>query len=181
RSTSTLFPYTTLFRSQLSVKYVDGASDPATWANRVRELASLPMIIGGLTSAERDAIKQAATRNSIYIWPQLTEGIGECDARMFSTGPVPEQQILPFVDFLIETAGDKRFYFLGNDYNFPRAVNAAAIAHLTAQGGEVLGEDYFPLDATDFSSAVNRIASTGPAVVFSNVIPPSSFALLRQI
>lgn len=165
----------------LTVRYVDGASDPATWASRVRDLSGIPLIIGGLTSAERDAIREAATADSLYIWPQLTEGEGECFERMFSTGPVPEQQVIPFIDHLMDELGASTFYFLGRDYNFPRAVNAIAMEHVRSRGGEALGEDYFALDATDFASAVSAISSAAPDAVFSNVIPPGAFSLIRQL
>lgn len=166
---------------KLEVKYVDGASDPATWATRVRDLSDVPLIIGGLTSAERDAIKTFATSNSLYIWPQLTEGAGECVDRMFTTGPVPEQQMLPFVDYLMDTLKVRTFYVIGSDYNFPRGVSAVVIPHIKEKGGTVIGEKYFPLDATDFSSFVAEVADKRPQAIFSNVIPPGAYSLIRQL
>jgi len=166
---------------QLEVQYVDGASDPATWATRVRDLTGVPLIIGGLTSAERDAIKAFATGNSLYIWPQLTEGEGECEDRMFTTGPVPEQQMVPFVDYLMDDLGARSFYVIGSDYNFPRGVSAIVIPHIEEKGGTVIDEKYFPLDATDFSSLVADVARERPDAIFSNVIPPGAYSLIRQL
>jgi branched-chain amino acid transport system substrate-binding protein len=170
-----------LLGRELQIQFVDGQSDPAQWALAVEELLDLPMITGGLTGAERDAIKDVVTEESIYIFPNLTDGEGECLNRMFTTGPVPEQQMIPFLDFLVDEAGGDRVLFLGSDYNFPRAANAAAIAHHEANGGTVVGEEYFALDATDFSSVVRTIEQEDPDVIFSNVIPPASFSLIRQL
>lgn len=166
---------------EVQIEYVDGASDPARWATSVEELLDHPMVIGALTGAERDAVKETVTESSIYIQPTLTDGEGECLDYMFTAGPVPEQQMIPFLEFLIEQAGGDRVYFLGSDYNFPRSANAITIAHLESIGGTVVGEDYFALDATDFATAVRTIEQEQPDIVFSNVIPPASFSLIRQL
>ncbi len=166
---------------ELRIEYVDGASDPAKWAVAVRELADYPLVIGALTGAERDAIKETVTKSAIYIQPTLTDGVGECLDNMYTVGPVPEQNMLPLLEDVLERVDGQRVYFVGSDYNFPREANRIVMEHLVELGGEVVGEDYFPLDATDFATAVKAIEDLKPDIVFSNVIPPSSFSLIRQM
>src|SRR5690606_24337002 len=53
----------------------DMASDPAVGVQRARELVEryqVPVVAGGLTGAERDAVKNVVTRRSLYIFPTLT-------------------------------------------------------------------------------------------------------------
>ena len=41
-----------------------------------------------------------------------------------------------------------------------------------ANGGEIVGEEYFPLDHTDYRSTVEKIMSSGTEVVFNTIVPP---------
>jgi branched-chain amino acid transport system substrate-binding protein len=43
---------------------------------------------------------------------------------------------------------------------------------VTANGGEIVGEEYFPLDHMDYVATVERIGSSGADVVFNTIVPP---------
>jgi len=43
---------------------------------------------------------------------------------------------------------------------------------VTANGGEIVGEEYFPLDHTDYANTVDKIMSSGAEVVFNTTVPP---------
>lgn len=167
---------------KIEINYVDGETDPATWALRAKRLLDLPLVIGGLTGAERGAIKDIVTTRTMYIAPGYTEDAGaNCLDLMFGTGAVPEQFIIPLVDFLVEKTGGGTVYVLGSDYSYPKGTNKVAKARFAELGVKVVGEDYFPLDATTFASAVSKINDLKPDIVFSNVIPPTCFTLVKQI
>jgi ABC-type branched-subunit amino acid transport system substrate-binding protein len=51
----------------------------------------------------------------------------------------------------------------------------------TANGGAVVGEEYFPLDHTDYRETVDRIISTGADVVFNTIVPPGVTPFLEQL
>ncbi len=167
----------------VEINYVDGETNPATWALRAKRLLDLPLVIGGLTGAERAAIKDVVTARTMYIAPGYTESAStNCLNLMFGTGVTAEQFIIPLVDFLVEKAGGSgTVYVLGSDYDYPRGNNKVAIARFEELGVKVVGEDYFPLDATTFASAVSKINDLKPTIVYSNVIPPTCFTLVKQI
>ena len=50
---------------------------------------------------------------------------------------------------------------------------------VTANGGAIVGEEYFPLDHTDYGSDVDKIMSTGAEVVFNTIVPPGLDAVPR--
>lgn len=168
---------------QVEINYVDGETDPATWALRSKRLLDLPMVIGGLTGAERTAIKDIVTARTMFITPGYTENAAaNCQNLMFGVGAVPEQFIIPLVDFLVEKAGGSgTVYVLGSDYDYPRGNNKIAMDRFAELGVKVVGEDYFPLDATTFASAISKINDLKPDIVYSNVIPPTCFTLVKQI
>lgn len=163
---------------------VDSASDPGVGVTRARELVEredVDIVLGGITSAMRDAIKGTIVDRGgkLYIYPQLYEG-GECNPNIFCTGPTPQQQVEPLIPYLIENGGPA-FYLPSADYVWPRTLNRAVVDSVEANGGEVVGEEYYPLDATEFGPTVNRIMTSGTNVVFTTVIPPGITPFLGQL
>jgi branched-chain amino acid transport system substrate-binding protein len=52
---------------------------------------------------------------------------------------------------------------------------------VTAGGGEIVGEEYFPLDHTDYGKTVDKIISNGADVVFNMTVPPGLAPFLEQL
>jgi len=52
---------------------------------------------------------------------------------------------------------------------------------VSANGGELAGEEYFPLDHADYSKTVDKIMSTGAEVVFNTIVPPGLGPFLEQL
>jgi ABC-type branched-subunit amino acid transport system substrate-binding protein len=169
---------------KLELIVVDGASDPATNAKVAGQLVNqnkVDMVIGGVTSAEREAVKGiiASRGRTMFIWPASYEG-GECDDNVWSVGAVPNQQVDPTVDYLLGQ-GAKTFYLCGNDYSYPRNVLKAARARIEAGGGQVLGEDYIPISATDAPNLVTKTLGSKADAVFEVVILPASVPYIKGI
>lgn len=148
----------------------DTASDPDTAVEKARKLIEQDQVeatVGVLTSAERWAVALSVTipAEHIYINPTYYEG-GICDRYFFNVGALPNQQIDPFIPWLIENKGVTTFFLGGSDYAWPRGSFAAAKAAIQAAGGEVVIEEYSPLGTTDFSATLRRIQDAVPDVVY---------------
>jgi branched-chain amino acid transport system substrate-binding protein len=52
---------------------------------------------------------------------------------------------------------------------------------VTAHGGTIAGEEYFPLDHANYTSTIERIAATGAEVVFNTTVPPGVTPFLEQL
>ena len=52
---------------------------------------------------------------------------------------------------------------------------------VTANGGAIVGEEYFPLDHTDYSKTIDKITSSGAEVVFNTIVPPGLTPFLEQL
>jgi ABC-type branched-subunit amino acid transport system substrate-binding protein len=52
---------------------------------------------------------------------------------------------------------------------------------VTANGGTIEGEEYFPLDHADYSKTVEKIMSSGTDVVFNTIVPPGLIPFLEQL
>jgi len=162
----------------------DTATNEQLAVTRVRKLVTqdkVDVVFGGITSSMRNAIKDTIVNRgrTLYIYPQLYEGL-ECTRYLYCTGPTPAQQCDTFIPWLIKNGG-KKFYLPSADYVWPHTLNKYARKVIEASGGEVVGEEYFPVDHNEYSATVNKIMSSGVNVVFNTTIPPGVAAFFKQL
>ena len=162
----------------------DTASNESVAVGNVRKLIQrdkVDLVLGGITSSMRNAIKDViVTRGkTLYIYPQLYEG-KECTPYLFCTGPTPAQQCDEFIPWLIKNGG-KRFALPSANYVWPHTLNVYARKVIEANGGEVVFEEYYPLDQIEYSATVNKIMSNKVDVVFNTVIPPGVGPFFKQL
>ncbi len=174
-----------LLGRHLELYLEDSATDDAVAASKARKLVEddrVDVIFGGIYSSTRQAIKGPAVveGKTLYIYPEQYEG-QESDPLIFCTGPVPAQQVDPFIPWLMRESGARTFYLPSADYIWPHVMNARVREVVTANGGEIVGEEYFPLDHADYRATVERIASTGADVVFNTTVPPGVGPFLEQL
>lgn len=162
----------------------DTATNEQLAVTKVRKLVTqdkVDVVFGGITSSMRNAIKDTIVNRgkTLYLYPQLYEG-KECTPFLYCTGPTPAQQCDTFIPWLIKNGG-KKFYLPSADYVWPHTLNAYARKVIEKNGGEVVGEEYFPVDHNEYSATVNKIMSSGVNNVFNTTIPPGVAALFKQL
>lgn len=162
----------------------DTATNEQLAVTKVRKLVTqdkVDVVFGGITSSMRNAIKDTIVNRgkTLYIYPQLYEG-KECTPYLFCTGPTPAQQCDTFIPWLIRNGG-KKFFLPSADYVWPHTLNAYVRTVVENNGGEVIGEEYFPVDHNNYSAVVNEIMSSGVDVVFNTTIPPGVAAFFKQL
>jgi len=154
----------------------------AAKAAKLVEQHHVDVIVGGIYSSTRQAIKGRAVEKGkkLYIYPEQYEG-QECDPLIFCTGPVPAQQVDPFIPWLMKETEAKKFYLPSADYIWPHTMNKKVREVVTANGGAIVGEEYFPLDHADYSKTIEKITSSGAEVVFNTIVPPGVGPFLEQL
>jgi branched-chain amino acid transport system substrate-binding protein len=163
----------------------DSATDDAAAAAKAAKLVEqdrVDVILGGIYSSAREAIKGPAVvkGKTLYIYPEQYEG-QESDPLIFCTGPVPAQQVDPFIPWLMQHTGAKKFYMPSADYIWPHTMNKKVREVVTANGGAIMGEEYFPLDHDDYGKTIDKITSSGTEVVFNTTVPPGVSPFLEQL
>jgi ABC-type branched-subunit amino acid transport system substrate-binding protein len=174
-----------LLGRRLEVLLEDGATDDAVAAAAAAKLVDdqqVDVIFGGIYSSTRQAIKGPAVveGKTLYIYPEQYEG-QESDPLIFCTGPVPAQQVDPFIPWMMRETGAKRFYLPSADYIWPHVMNERIRRIVTASGGTIVGEEYFPLDHMDYRGTVERIVSSGADAVFNTIVPPGVTPFLQEL
>jgi ABC-type branched-subunit amino acid transport system substrate-binding protein len=174
-----------LLGRQLDLYIEDGAtidSVAEAKATKLVEYDKVDVIFGGIYSSTRQAIKGPAVvkGRKLYIYPEQYEG-QECNPLIFCTGPVPAQQLDPLIPWLMRQSGAKKFYLPSADYVWPHVMNRKVRQLVTANGGTIVGEDYFLLDHADYAQTIENIASSGAEVVFNTIVPPGLLPFLEQL
>lgn len=160
----------------------DYGSDPSLASEKAQEMIledGVCAIVGTNSSATREAVLPTIEQNdSLLVYNTFYEG-GTPSENCLYTNSCPNQQIKEYIPYICENIG-KKVFFVGSDYEFPKISIAYAKKILEEEGGSVLGEEYLPTSATDYSSLVNKIKDAAPDVVFSAIAGNASVPFYKQ-
>jgi urea transport system substrate-binding protein len=149
---------------KLELIHYDGQSD----VNRHQEFAQkcilddeANVVMAGYTSSEREAARAVAVKEKTIFWHNNQGEGGIADKYSFFSGPVPEQQILPGIEYMIKKYGPK-MYVLAADYGFGQVSGLWTHVAAGLYGGEILGEEYIPLGNSEFATTIANIQKAKP-------------------
>lgn len=151
-------------------------------ARHLCEKDQVAALFGCWTSTSRKAVIPVCTEfDRLLFYPVQYEG-NESASHCVYGGSVPNQQILPAVDWLLSSAGGprRRIFLVGSDYVFPRTANFIVKKHLAARGIDPVGEAYFPLGHRQFRGVVEMIGASRAEAVLSTVNGDSTVALFEE-
>jgi ABC-type branched-subunit amino acid transport system substrate-binding protein len=172
----------------LTVIAEDDQGDPAVATERARKLLvqdNVDILMGTVSSATTLAVLPLVDQaQKVFFYPLDGEDKtclpgGGTNPLVFGLGDTPQQRLSRFVPAIVEQAGDD-WYLIGNDYVFPRSVNAVAIEYLQGAGGNVVAEEYVPLGTSDYRPIIDKIANSGATVVFSTTVGTDGVAFTKQ-
>jgi branched-chain amino acid transport system substrate-binding protein len=151
------------------------AADSLIFQKKVNALISMQ------TSAARNGMLPVVSRGKVpYIYTSLYEG-RSCNNYLYADGAVPEQMVGPIVDHFMEEYKAKTFFLVGSDYAFGRGMLAFTKAYIEKKGGKVIGDEYQPMDATDWTAIISKMRSANPdAVIFSTAGGAPNVTLQKQ-
>ncbi|HZT18111.1 MAG TPA: substrate-binding protein [Dongiaceae bacterium] len=137
------------------------------------------VIIGLIASLEHVAVRSVTTpAHKLLMYTTYYEG-EVCERYFVATGQVPNQQIDPMTKWLTANVG-KSVYILGSDYIWPRRSAVAIKTAFEADGGKVLGTDFFPFGTQDFGPALDKVKAANPDMVWMMVAGADGVTVLQQ-
>jgi urea transport system substrate-binding protein len=161
----------------------DGQSDERVFAAQAEKLIEedkVATIIGCWTSASRKAVKVVVEKHQhLLIYPVSYEGM-ELSPNIIYAGGVPNQQVLPALKWLVGFEGKKKWFLVGSDYVFPRAVNEV-IKDAKPRDCEIVGEEYVPLGSTDVAAMVSKIAKQKPELIINSINGDTNVPFFRAL
>ena len=140
------------------------------------------VIISMETSAARNAGLPIVTRGGVpYIYTSFYEG-RSCSPYLYVNAWVPEQQVPPVVDQFMTKDGAKTFFLVGSDYAFGRGMLEFARKYIEEKGGKVVGEEYLPMDGSDWTAIISNLKSSGAdALITSTAGGAPNVTLTKQL
>lgn len=170
---------------QLALEVADDASGAAGAQKAFDALISqkkVDVLISMETSAARNAALPIVARSKTpYIYTSFYEG-KSCSPFMFVNAWVPEQQVPPIVDYFSKEKGAKAYFLIGSDYAFGRGMLAFTRKYIEKNGGKVVGEEYLPMDGSDWTSIISKLKSAAPdALITSTAGGAPNVTLTKQL
>jgi branched-chain amino acid transport system substrate-binding protein len=170
---------------QLALEVADDASGAAGAQKAFDSLVfqkKVDALISMETSAARNAALPIVARGKVpYIYTSFYEG-KSCSPFMYVNAWVPEQQVPPIVDYFNKEKGAKKFFLIGSDYAFGRGMLAFTKAYIEKTGGKVVGEEYLPMDGSDWTPIISKLKSAAPdALITSTAGGAPNVTLTKQL
>lgn len=171
-----------LLGKKIELKTYDGQSDIKNFPQYAQQAAlqdKVVMLQGAIIGASREATRPVLRRYKVpFFYGTIYEG-GMCEMNAISVNTGSDQQAIPLLEWSFKNLGKKVFY-IGADYIAPRNIGIWTNYLAKQNGGEVVGEDYYPLDVTDFSTAIAKIQAAKPDYVHSCLVGGPHMSFYRQ-
>jgi len=152
------------------------AFDSLIFQKKVNALISME------TSAARNAGLPIVTRGKTpFIYTSFYEG-RSCNKYLYVNAWVPDQQVAPIVDYFAKNSKAKTFFLIGSDYAFGRGMLQFTRDYITKKGGKVLGEEYLPMDGSDWTAIIGKLKAAKPdALITSTAGGAPNVTLTKQL
>jgi len=137
-------------------------------------------IIGTITSAARKDVIPLVEKHDALLWYMCPWEGFEANENVIYLGGCPNQHLIPLFEHLIPRFG-VRPYLVGANYVWGWEMNRLARELISANGGEILGEKYLPLEDFSVDRVIADIEQRRPSFVLNNLIGPSSYAFLAAM
>jgi len=158
--------------------------------NRVLEknepnLQGLTKKVDALISMETSAARNAglpivARGKTPYIYTSYYEG-HSCSPYMYADSWVPDQQVAPVIDLFVGDKKAKTFFLIGSDYAYGRGMLGFSRAYIEKQGGKIVGEEYNPMDASDWTAIISKVRQANPdALILATAGGAPNVTLTKQ-
>lgn len=167
---------------QVEMVFADGQSDNNVYQEMVNKLIledNVDVIMGCYTSASREAVRPIVEENNALLFYNNQYEGGVASHNVFCTGAIPEHQITTLMQGMIEEYGPK-VYIIAADYNFGQISTMWVEQEIEKNGGELVGEEFIPLEVSQFSSTIANIQSAQPDILVTLLVGTAQSSFYEQ-
>lgn len=143
------------------------------------EIDQVDAVLGTHTSNLRDSVSERIGSRVPYIYTAQYEGspVGPSTVAIGSTDP---ELMRPALHWLRHERHAQKFFFVGNDYIWPRMAYSTMRRVVREQGGEIVGSAFMPLGQVDHHDLLRRIAASGADVVVQALVGNCAILFNRE-
>src|SRR5262249_52496609 len=129
----------------LDALVADGESDELVFVREARRLMAdegVRVLFACLTSTHRRAIEPVVQHHrGLLVYPGESEGL-EQPAEVVGLGPLANQHVIPAIRWCRDALKKRRFYLVGSDTVYARAVRAIVGDEAPGLGVEIVGDSF---------------------------------------
>lgn len=157
---------------QVEIIYEDAKCDGKTAALAAQKLISVDgvkVIIGGLASGETLAMAPIAEQNKVLLISpgSSAPAISEAGDYIFRLAPSDVYSALKLAEVMSEK-GYKKVALLSEQTDYAQGIGKAFVVDAKAKGIEVVYDQSFATETTDFKSFTTKINDSGAEAIFIN-------------
>jgi branched-chain amino acid transport system substrate-binding protein len=171
-----------LLGRQIKVVTYDSQTNMQLYPQYAQQAAlrdKVAVVHGAITSASREVMRPVLGKYKVlYFYDMPYEG-GVCDRNVFIDGVTPAHNTENLVNYGMRSWG-KKVYTLAADYNYGQITTDWVKKYVRDGGGEVLGSEYFPLDATSFGPTISKIQAAKPDWIMTVLVGGGPITFYRQ-
>jgi urea transport system substrate-binding protein len=128
------------------------------------EVDGAEAVIGAHTSNIRDSISRRLAGRLPYVYTAQYEGV-PCGPSTVAIGSTDDELLAPGMHWLINERNAQRFFFVGNDYIWPRMALGTAKRLIKHHNRELVGQAFMPIGRVEHDEVLRQIAIAQPDVV----------------
>lgn len=166
----------------LEFVFINGSRNAATVGRDVQAMLDAGVIsalIGMHDSDVRNAVASANDGRVFYIYTPSYEG-GHQAPGLLTVGETPDQHILPALQWLVKRRNLKRWYFIGNDYRWPRTLRTYLNHISDSLGISIVGTEFIEFSHPNYGAYLQAINDTAPDAVFLALVGDDAVNFNRE-
>jgi urea transport system substrate-binding protein len=169
---------------KVEVVEADGRSDPSIFAAEARRLIEtegVDVIFGCGSPIDRKRVEAVVgEKQRILFYPGRHEGM-YIPNDVITTGPLPNQQVIPAISWCVETLGAKKLFLAGSRDILSYTDHAIIREQARALGVQVVGEKFIGLDDATAADVAAAIKASRPEVVVSTIVGEENQAFYQSL
>ncbi|WP_252737380.1 substrate-binding domain-containing protein [Citreicella sp. C3M06] len=166
---------------EIDIVQVDSGESRDSACKAAQRLAldeNVDAVIGLQSSDLRPAVRRGLAGLAPYIYTPHYEG-GFCGPGTAPLGITDSEVLNPSLDWLAQHRGGKRFFFVGNDYIWPRVAHGTTEEAVRGAGGRFVGQALMPLGQRDYAPVLDAIRKAHADVVVIAMLGEDSVCFNR--
>jgi urea transport system substrate-binding protein len=166
---------------EVEIVNCDSGETPQSAFHAAQKLAlddRVDAVIGLQASHLRSSVRRGLGNLAPYVYTPHYEG-GNCGPGTACLGVTDCEVLTPGIAWLAENRGAQRFFFVGNDYIWPRIAHGTTEVAVRCAAGEMVGHALVALHDRDYSPVLDVIRASRPDVVVMALLGEDAVAFNR--
>lgn len=147
-------------------------------ARRLALEENVDAVIGLQSSDLRPAVRRGLAGLAPYIYTPHYEG-GFCGPGTAQLGITDSEVLNPSLEWMATHRHARRFFFVGNDYIWPRVAHGTTDEAIRNAGGTFVGQALMPFGQRDYEATLAQIRQARPDVVVIAMLGEDSVCFNR--